>query len=92
MLFNAILIAAITIWLYRDEKENKDLIWFDLIWSLSGLSGVEYLYLPGWLITNMPNDKWNNLANKQPHWAAVSRKVESPFPGFPGAVSLFKSI
>jgi hypothetical protein len=31
-LFNAILIAAITIRLYRDEKENKDLIWFDLIW------------------------------------------------------------
>jgi hypothetical protein len=26
MLFNAMLIAAITIRLYRDEKENKDLI------------------------------------------------------------------
>jgi hypothetical protein len=35
MLFNAILIAAITIRLYRDEKENKDLIWFDLIWKLN---------------------------------------------------------
>ncbi len=31
MLFNAMSIAAITVRLYRDEKENKDLIWFDLI-------------------------------------------------------------
>ncbi len=36
MLFNAMLIAAITIRLYRDEKENKDLIWFDLIYQRYG--------------------------------------------------------
>ncbi len=54
MLFNAMLIAAFTIRLYRDEKENKDLIWFDFIciWYRGEYGKAYHRYYVGHSIVN----------------------------------------